>query len=83
MDSRKSSSSSTIEINGAFGKRASRSCVQSLLDGGADVAAPGCEFACCAMKAAVASAAPLNLGLGPTGGKAVCVYERLWLNPPR
>jgi hypothetical protein len=79
MDSRKSASSSTIEINAAWGKPASRSRAQPLLHGrvntgASNPVAPACEFVCSANKAAVASEDRLNFGLCPKGRS--CLFLR-------
>jgi hypothetical protein len=83
MDSRKRSSSSTIEINGALGKRASRSHAQPPLYGRVKRRRASMRIRILCKEGRSSKRRAAKLWLIPDRGEGVCFRNRVWSNSPR
>lgn len=83
MESRKNSSSSTIDINSALGNRPSVNRARLPHAGPSDAVGPASGFVRCARKAATARRERLNFGLPPVSGERIYFWDGLWLNQRR
>ena len=83
MESRKRSSSSTIEINGALGKQASRSHAQPPLYGRVKRSRASMRIRMLRKEGRYSKRGAAKLWFIPDWGEGVCFCNRVWSNLPR